>query len=401
MPATNRLTALSVRHAKDPGYYTDGRGLVLQVSAVGTKSWIFRYRFGSKRHEMGLGSCEFVSLSRARELAQDCRQLLSEGRNPLVERRQARATQIVARARQMTFDQCAAAYLKAHSSSWRNPKHAAQWSSTLATYATPVIGALPVDAIDTELVVKVLAPIWTTKTETATRLRGRIESVLDWATVSKFRHGDNPARWHGHLDFLLANPNKVAPVKNPPALPWLHMAAFMADLRRKEGVSARALEFTILTAARSGETRGAGWHEVNLAQRLWTVPAARMKAGREHRVPLSDAAIALLRGLPDQDGLLFPGQKRQPLSDMSLSAVLRRMGRPDITVHGFRSTFRDWSAEAPGNAFPREVCEHALAHSLPDRVEAAYQCGDLFGKRIVLMQAWADFCGGGQSAEPV
>lgn len=394
MPSINRLSALSVRHARDPGYYTDGDGLVLQVSAVGTKSWIFRYRFGGRRHEMGLGSCEFVSLASARELVRGYRQQLREGRNPLLERRQARAALIVAQAGQITFDQCAAAYVEAHRGSWRSPKHAAQWTSTLARYASPVIGALPVGAVDTELVVKVLAPIWQIKTETATRLRGRIESVLDWATVSKYRHGDNPARWRGHLDFLLANPNKVAPVKNYPSLPWTEMAGFMAELRRKEGVSARSLEFTILTAARSGEARGACWAEINLAQRLWTVPAARMKAAKEHRVPLSDAVIALLRALPDEEGLLFPGQKAQPLSDMSLSAVLRRMGRPDITVHGFRSTFRDWAAEAPGNAFPREVCEHALAHSLPDRVEAAYQRGDLLGKRIALMQAWADYCAG-------
>lgn len=395
MPPINRLTALGVRNATGPGYYTDGGGLVLQVSAAGAKSWIFRYRFAGKRHEMGLGSYQLVGLARARELAGGCRQLLLEERNPLLERRQARAMRIVEQARRLTFDQCAAAYIKAHQGSWRNPKHAAQWQSTLATYATPVIGALPVSEIDTDLVVKVLAPIWNTKTETATRLRGRIESVLDWATVSKFRQGENPARWRGHLDYLLANPNKVAPVRNHPALPWTQMGAFVTELRNREGASARALEFAILTAARSGEVRGARWEEVDLVQRLWTVPAARMKAGKEHRVPLSDAAIALLRGLSSQGGLLFPGAKSQPLSDMSLSAVLRRMGRRDITVHGFRSTFRDWCAEAPGNTFAREVCEHALAHNLPDRVEAAYQRGDLFGKRIALMQTWADFCASG------
>lgn len=392
MSPINRLSAMSVHHAKTPGYYSDGGGLVLQVSASETKSWIFRYRFDGRRHEMGLGSCALVSLARARELAQSCRQLLMQGGDPLSERRQVRAARQAERARHMTFDQCAAAYIQAHKSAWRNAKHAGQWTRTLSTYVTPVMGALPVGEIDTDHVVKVLAPIWATKTETATRLRGRIESILDWATVSKFRQGENPARWRGHLDYLLANPNKVTRVKNFPALPWPQMAALMAELRQREGVSARALEFAILTAARSGEVRGAHWDEVDLTRRLWTVPAERMKARREHRVPLSDVLMALLCGMPDHEGLLFPGQKNQPLSDMSLSAVLRRMGRKEITVHGFRSTFRDWAVEAPGNSFPREVCEHALAHSLPDRVEAAYQRGDLFVKRIALMQAWAEYC---------
>lgn len=393
MAQINRLTVLGMRQAKRPGYYADGGGLQLQVSATGTQSWIFRYRWAGKRHEMGLGSCQIVGLARARELARACRMLLLEGRDPLTERKQARAVQAARQARRMTFDQCAAGYIQAHQDGWRNPKHAAQWKSTLTTYASPVIGALPVADVDTALVVKVLAPIWSTKNETATSLRGRIESILDWATVSSFRHGENPARWRGHLDNLLANPNKVARVKNHPALPWRETAAFMLELRRRDGIAARAVEFAILTAARSGEVRGASWDEVDLEARLWTVPASRMKASKEHRVPLSDAALALLSALPRQCELLFPGMKGQPLSDMSLTAVLRRMRRTDITVHGFRSTFRDWCAEAAGNAFTREVCEHALAHSLPDRVEAAYRRGDLLDKRISLMQAWADYCG--------
>lgn len=396
MPSIHRLSAMTVYHSNTPGYYADGGGLVLQVSRTGTKSWIFRYRVGGRRHEMGLGSCSLVTLAKARELALACRQLLREGYDPLAERRQVRAERAAERARQMTFDQCAAAYIQSHRSGWRNPKHADQWKQTLATYARPVIGALPVADVDTDHVVKVLAPIWATKTETATRLRGRIESILDWATVSKFRTGENPARWRGHLDYLLAKPKKIARVRNFPALPWPDMAAFMVELRRREGIAPRALEFAILTAARSGEARRASWEEIDLGRRLWTVPAMRMKAGREHRVPLSDAALALLGGLAAREGLLFPGQRQgQPLSEMTLTAVLRRMGHSAITVHGFRSTFRDWAAEAPDNSFPREVCEHALAHSLPDRVEAAYQRGDLFVKRIALMQAWADYCGSG------
>jgi integrase len=263
----------------------------------------------------------------------------------------------------------------------------------LATYASPLIGELPVADVDTDLIVKVLSPIWGTKTETATRLRGRTEFILDWATVSKFRQGDNPARWRGHLENLLANPNKIAPVQNHPALPWREIPAFIAALAKREGVAARATEFAILTAVRSAEVRGAAWEEVDLDAKLWTIPASRMKAGKEHRVPLSTSAIALLAAITCRDGLVFPGRSNAAaLSDMSLTAVHRRMGRSDITVHGFRSSFRDWCAEAVSNSFSREVCEHALAHSLSDRVEAAYRRGDLLEKRVMLMQAWAEYC---------
>jgi integrase len=240
---------------------------------------------------------------------------------------------------------------------------------------------------------KVLGPIWHDKTETAKRLRGRIEVILDWATVSRLREGENPARWRGHLDQLLPKPTRIAPVKNFAALPWKEIPEFMRALRAREGTAARALEFAILTAARSGEVRGAAWSEIDLAEKLWTVPAVRMKAGVEHRVPLSDAAIAVLKATTRHSDLVFEGRKAGvALSDMSLTAVLRRMGRGDITVHGFRSAFRDWCAEAAGNEFSREVCEHALAHRLPDRVEAAYRRGDLLDKRTRLMQAWADYC---------
>lgn len=251
---------------------------------------------------------------------------------------------------------------------------------------------MPVSDIDTELIMRVLRPIWDVKTEAAVRVRGRIESVLDWATVSKFRQGENPARWRGHLQNLLANPHKIAPVQNHAALPWLDMPAFMALLVQRDGVAALATRFAILTAARSGEVRGARWSEIDLKARPWTVPALRMKAGKEHRVPLSTAAIGLLQKLEHGGELIFAGHRRDKmLSDMSLTAVLRRMDRTDITVHGFRSRFRDWCAEAPGNMFPREVCEHALAHSLPSKVEAAYRRGDLLEKRIMLMQAWQTF----------
>lgn len=388
-----KLSAILVSKLSSPGHYGDGEGLWLQISGSGSKSWVFRFTLAGRPREMGLGSFNAVSLGIARERARQCRLLLSEGKDPIVARDAGRTASALSAARFKTFDQCAAAYIKAHRDSWKNAKHAAQWETSLATYATPVFGALPVSDIDTDLVVQALRTIWDTKTETATRLRGRIESILDWAAVSKYRHGDNPARWRGHLENLLANPNKIAPVKNRPALPWQEIAKFMVQLAEREGIAARAVQFAILTACRSGEVRGAHWTEIDLDTKLWTIPAARMKAGKEHRVPLSTAAIALLKALPSAGAIVFQGRRKgTEMSDMTLTAVLRRMGRGDITVHGFRSTFRDWCAEAPGNAFPREVCEHALAHSLPDRVEAAYRRGDLLDKRIVMMQAWSDYC---------
>ena len=389
----NKLSALAVTRTSKPGYYGDGGGLWLQVAKSGSKSWIFRFKVAGRQREMGLGGLITVDLAKARVLARECRALLLDGKDPIEARKAVRLADALERARAMTFDQCAAAYIDAHRSSWKNAKHGDQWKNTLTTYASPIIGALPVADVDTDLIVKVLNPIWGNRTETATRVRGRIESILDWATVSKFRQGENPARWRGHLENLLANPNKIAPVRNHPALPWREVPAFMGLLAQSKGVAARAAEFAILTAARSGEVRGASWEEVDLEARLWTIPAARMKAGKEHRVPLSSAAVNLLTAIQRRDGLIFPGRSDSvALSDMSLTAVLRRMDRSDITIHGFRSSFRDWCAEAVGNSFPREVCEHALAHSLPDRVEAAYRRGDLLDKRVMLMQAWAEYC---------
>jgi integrase len=386
-----KLSPLAVTKATKPGYIGDGAGLWLQVSASGSKSWIFRFTINGKQREMGLGAVHTLTLTEARAKAKECRLLMLDGKDPLDTRKATRLAEALERAKMMTFDQCATAYIAAHRSGWKNDKHASQWTNTLVTYAGPVIGALPVAAVDTSLVVKVLSPIWLTKTETATRLRGRIESVLGWATTSGFREGDNPARWRGHLENLLASPNKTAKVVHHPALPWQEVGQFMADLRQREGIAARAVEFAILTATRSGEVRGATWAEVDA--RLWVIPAERMKMGREHRVPLSTAAQSLLAGMTRTGDLIFPGATHDKgLSDMSLTAVLRRMERKDITVHGFRSTFRDWCAESVANSFPREVCEHALAHSLPDKIEAAYRRGDLIEKRTLLMQAWADYC---------
>lgn len=390
----NKLSALGVNKMTKPGYHGDGAGLWLQVSPAGTKSWIFRFTLAGKQREMGLGALHTVDLATARTKAKACRLMLLDGLDPLEARKAATLADALVLARMITFDQCAAAYIEAHRGSWKNAKHASQWENTLATYVSPIMGALPVAAVDTALVMKVLSPIWKDKTETATRLRGRIESILDWATTSKYRQGENPARWRGHLDNLLATPSKIAPVKNHPALPWQEIGAFMVDLRARDGIAARAVEFAILTATRSGETRGTTWAEIDLNTNVWTIPAERMKGRKEHRVPLSDAARTLLDSMLRLGDIVFPGRKHNSiLSDMSLTAVLRRMDRPDITVHGFRSTFRDWCAEAVANSFPREICEHALAHSLPDKVEAAYRRGDLLEKRIMLMQAWADYCG--------
>ena len=390
----DKLTPLMVSKTTKPGYYGDGAGLWLQVSPSGSKSWIFRYTLAGRQREMGLGPTHTVSLASARSQAKEHRLTLREGKDPLDARNATKLAASIAKARVMTFDQCASAYIAAHRGGWKNAKHVSQWENTLSTYATPIVGALPVAEVDTALVVKVLSPIWQGKTETATRLRGRIEKILDFATVSGHRQGENPARWRGHLDKLLANPNKVARVKHHPALPWQEMGALMAELRAREGIAARALEFSILTAARSGEVRGATWDEIDLTVGLWTIPAERMKAQKEHRVPLSKPVLTLLEAMPRFGVLVFPGQRKGAgLSDMSLTAVLRRMKRNEITVHGFRSTFRDWCSESVANSFPREVCEHALAHSLPDKVEAAYQRGDLLEKRVMLMEAWADYCG--------
>ena len=398
-----RLSALQVTKLTKPGLYGDGGGLTLQITATGAKSWLLRYMVAGKPFGMGLGPTHTVSLAEARQKALDARKLLIDGINPLAARKQKQIAAALAEAKMMTFDQCAEAYILTHKAGWKNAKHCDQWTNTLNTYASPVFGHLPVAEIDTGLVVKCLAPIWESKTETASRVRGRIESVLGWATTSGYRTGENPARWKGHLENLLATISKTSRTKNHPSLPWPRIGAFMSALRVREGVSARAVEFAILTACRSGEVRGARWAEFDTTGKLWTIPAERMKAKREHQVPLSDAALALLASMPrdSDDDVVFAGTKGQPLSDMSLTAVIRRMngnGKPvwvdtngeGITVHGFRSSFRMWAAETTN--YPREVAEHALAHQLPDAVERAYQRGSQFAKRAALMAEWAVYC---------
>lgn len=418
----NRLTTLKVAHAiRKPGMYADGGGLYLQVSEGGA-SWIYRYMLKGAAREMGLGPLVLFGLKEARLKALDARRLRYEGVDPIEARRSARTKTKLDAAKALTFKQCAEAYIKAHRAGWRNAKHAAQWDATLATYVEPMIGSLPVQAVDTALVMKVLeqevsgdpgkptTSLWTAKPETASRLRGRIESILDWARVRGYRDGENPARWRGHLDKLLPARAKVRRVTHHAALPYIELLTFMTELRKQEGVAARALEFAILTAARTGETIGAHWGEVDLAAKLWTVPASRMKAGREHRVPLNERAIAILeemKPLSDVGGgaggghagqaeaYLFPGGKHgQPLSNMAFLMLLRRMKRDDLTAHGFRSTFRDWAAERTN--FPSEVAEMALAHTVSSKVEQAYRRGDLFERRRRMMAAWATFAAAGK-----
>jgi integrase len=392
--------------------HCDGGGLYLQVTTgvdgEPRRSWLYRYatgevatsRSGKPRRierEMGFGAYPRVSLADAREKAKDAQKLRERGVDPIEAKRDQRAAAAVAVAKAMTFDECADRYIAAHRAGWRNAKHADQWQATLTTYATPVFGKLPVAAIDTGLIMRALEPIWTTKPETASRVRGRIESVLAWATVRGFRQGPNPAQWKNHLDHLLPARGKVRKVEHHAALPYGETSKFMTELRAQAGTAARALEFTILTAARTGEALGTCWEEIDLAAKVWTVPAERMKGGRQHRVPLSEAAVALIEKMAaTREGeFVFPGARAaRPLSNMALLMTLRRMGLGDLTAHGFRSTFRDWAAET--TAYPGDVVEMALAHVVGSKVEAAYRRGDLFDKRRKLMEAWGKFCTNGR-----
>jgi integrase len=372
--------------------YGDGGGLYLQITPAGVKSWLFRYMRQGKARGMGLGPLHTVNLAEARGKALTCRKLLLDGNDPLEAKRHHRAALALSDAKSLTFEQSATNYIAAHKAGWKNEKHAAQWTSTLETYAYPTFGTLPVAAIDTGLVMKVLEPIWTTKTETATRVRGRMESVLDWATVRGYREGENPARWKGHLDHLLPKRSKVKKVQHHPALAYAEAPAFLAELRSQEGVAARALEFLILTACRTNEVIGAHWSEFDFTEKTWTIPAERMKAGKEHRVPLSQRALALIKELRKQvqGDYVFPGLlPKKPLSNMAMLELLKRMERQALTVHGFRSTFRDWVGET--THYPREVAEAALAHTIKDKAEAAYARGDLFAKRRHMFDDWAKY----------
>jgi integrase len=392
----NRLSHRKVEALKKPGMHSDGGGLYLQVTEgadrTPRKSWLFRYAVAGRERQMGLGPLSDVSLAEARDRALSARELRRAGTDPITEREASRAEAKLVAAKTMSFDECATAYIAAHRAGWRNIKHANQWTSTISTYCSPIFGKLPVQLVDVGLVMKAIEPLWATKTETAGRVRGRIEQILDWAKVRGYRDGDNPARWRGHLDHLLPARGKISKVKHHPALPYAELPAFMEQLGRRDAVAGRALELAIFTAARTGEVIGAKWSEFDLKSRVWTIPSERMKGGREHRVPLSDAAMRIVRHVSTirENDHVFAGDRANALSNMSLLMLLRRMGRADITAHGFRSTFRDWVEEQTDT--PRAVAEMALSHSVGNAVEAAYRRGDLFEKRRVLMEKWGQFC---------
>jgi integrase len=384
--STARVRTATPKDGRRALVLPDGGNLYLQVTRGNggfRRSWTFRYEYDGRRFEMGLGPLHSLSLTEARDRARTLRQQLLADVNPLEARRAARAARRVATATAMTFEACADGYIRAHRAGWRNAKHGGQWVTTLATYVYPVIGALPVGDVDAGLVLKVLEPIWTVKPETANRVRGRIEKVLDWAKVRSYRDGENPARWRGHLDHLLPPRSKIQATVHHPALPYIELPAFMYELRARDGIAAKALEFTILTAARTGEAVGTRWSEIDLAARVWVVPAARMKARHEHRIPLSGRAIEILNRMPRTDERVFP------LHAKGLLVLLWAM-RPNVTVHGFRSTFRDWAGDR--TAFARDVVEAALAHAIGDKTEAAYRRGSAFEKRRQLMDIWSVYC---------
>ena len=396
--AIERLTALKVEKTKKPGMYADGGGLYLRVTPEGARNWVLRYMLDRRPRWMGLGPLSLYGLAEARARALDARRKRHDGIDPIEARRAERTRQRLIAAKAVTFKQCAQSYIDSHRAGWRNEKHKYQWSATLQTYAYPVIGDLPVQAVDIGLVLKVLQPIWTVKPETASRVRQRIESILDLAKVRGWRDGENPARWRGHLDKLLPARSRVRQVQHLAALPYTELSAFLANLRTREAIAARGLEFLILTAARTGEVIGARWNEVDLLDKTWTVPATRMKAHREHRVPLTPRALAILQemkaarhGDAGGDTFVFPGHKPEAgLSNTAFLMLMRRMGRDDLTAHGFRATFKTWASER--TSAQNEIVEASLAHTIGSKVEQAYQRGDMFEKRRRLMQQWATFC---------
>jgi integrase len=378
------LTARQVETMKTPGDHADGNGLYMRVKPSGMKTWLFRYQVNGHRHAMGLGSTRLKSLAQAREKSYELALKISDGIDPIQERK------VLERKTSITFMDAAARYIKVMRPSWKNVKHAQQWQNTLDKYCTP-IADLPVDKIDSYLVMQCLEPIWAVIPETASRIRGRMEKILDWSRVNGYREGENPARWSGHLDQSLPRKTKIRTVKGHASMPYTELPQFWPVLNLLQGLGARALEFTILTACRTSEVLNAKWQEIDEPSQIWTIPAERMKAGKEHRVPLSNATLSLLNALKNQQrgDLIFPGQKRNhSLSNMTMLKVLQRLEHA-YTPHGFRSTFRTWISEKTNHV--HEVAEAALAHTIGDKVVAAYQRGDLFEKRRQLMLDWADY----------
>jgi integrase len=388
-----KFSVKKIESLKKIGYHADGDNLYLQVSSSNAKSWIFRFSFDGKRREMGIGSYPEITLEKARESAIELRRLVKSGVDPIEQRKADQAAKRAERSNTVSFEFCASNYIDAHRHGWKNAKHAQQWANTLEQYAYPVIGEMPVKEIDTTHVLRILEPIWTTKTETASRVRSRLENVMDWATTRGYRSGDNPARWKGHLENLLPKSSKVKKVSHHAALPYQQMNEFICGLRQYDGVSAMALEFLILTAARTGEVIGAMWKEIDLTSKIWTVPAERRKAEREHRVPLSPRCIEILEraALIRQSDFVFPGGRAgNGLSNIAMVKFLQKSLGYDCTVHGFRSSFRDWAGERTN--YPRDLCEMALAHTIKDKAEAAYRRGDMLEKRRQMMADWLKFC---------
>jgi len=388
--ALHGLSNLKVERAKRPGMYADGGSLYLRVAEGGSKQWIFRYTVNGRNRDMGLGPVHTLTLAEARERATEARKLRLDGIDPIANKRARVAALRAADAKAKTFADCVMGFIEDNESSWTSAKHRRQWETSLIKYAYPILGSLPVAVIDTPLVLRVLKPIWDAKRETASRLRGRIENVLGWATVHHYRSGDNPARWNGLLEHALP---AVVKGDHHAALPYTQVASFMQALRKDTGIVARALELITLTAVRLGEASGATWDEIDLEAKTWTIPASRMKADQEHRVPLSDAAISVLKTVREirQSDYVFAGFKPgRPIGGDALRELIKKLAGADVTVHGLRSTFRDWAAEQTN--VQREVAEMALAHAIPDAVEAAYRRGDLFDKRRKLMGAWAAYC---------
>jgi integrase len=387
------LSALEVRRLTEPGLYAVGGvpGLYLKVAPSGSRSWILRARVGKKRRDIGLGGEGKVTLQKARELAQEAHGDIRQGIDPVSKRKAVREGLESAQAKAVTFRQAAGRCHATKKQEFRNSKHQREWLATLERYAFPVIGNVLVADVDLPRILKVLEPIWQSKTETATRVRQRIEAVLTWATVSGYRTGENPARWVGNLKEVLPTPAKISKVQHHPALPWQQVGEFMVNLRTMKGVAPQALEFAILTVARSGEVRGMTWDELDLSKRIWTIPEDRIKAGKQHRVPLSDEAVAILKAQPRYEGIayVFPALRGGMLSDVALLAVVRRMGVP-VVPHGFRSTFKDWARS--NSAFPDEVSELALAHVNSDATRAAYARDELLPQREKMMKEWARFC---------
>lgn len=391
----DKLNAMKVAKLTKLGMHADGSGLYLQVNSPVSKCWVFRYQLRGKKRKMGLGSVREIGLAQAREKVREIRQQLRAGIDPVEQRHQERLAMDARQKKLVDFDSCAQKYIEGHASSWSNQKHRKQWESTLLTYASPVFGKRPVSEIDTNLVLQVLEPIWAVKTETAQRLRERIEKVLAWAKLRGYREGDNPAQWKDHLEQLLPKPTRVKRVKHHAALPFSQLPDFMKELRQSDALASLALQFTILTACRTSEVIGAKWSEFDLTKSVWTIPLERMKTRCEHRVPLSKQVLSIIDSLQPlkvgDDPWLLPGGKMgKPMTNMAMLKLLERMKKEGITVHGFRSTFRDWVSETTD--YRGEVAEMALAHAIESAVEAAYRRGDLFKKRVTLMQDWANFC---------